>query len=66
VFRQNLDIIVVQYSATPNGIMGPGPASLDTVFSNWKFQPAMRAGKPVVLELLVGILPDNIRTGGPP
>ena len=27
-------------------------------FSRWKFKPAMRAGKPVALELLVGIPPE--------
>jgi outer membrane biosynthesis protein TonB len=26
-------------------------------FSRWKFKPAMRAGKPVAIELLVGIPP---------
>jgi hypothetical protein len=28
-------------------------------FSRWKFRPAMRSGKPVPLELLVGISPDG-------
>ena len=28
-------------------------------FSRWKFRPAMRSGKPVALELLVGISPDT-------
>jgi Gram-negative bacterial TonB protein C-terminal len=32
-------------------------------FSRWKFKPAMRAGKPVALELLVGIPPEIIPTG---
>jgi hypothetical protein len=27
-------------------------------FSRWKFKPAMRAGKPVALEVLVGISPE--------
>jgi hypothetical protein len=27
-------------------------------FSRWKFRPAMRSGKPVALEVLVGISPD--------
>jgi len=29
-------------------------------FSRWKFKPAMRAGKPVALELLVGIPPEIV------
>jgi hypothetical protein len=28
-------------------------------FSRWKFKPAMRGGKPVAVELLVGIPPEN-------
>ena len=32
-------------------------------FSHWKFKPAMRAGKPVALELLVGIPTDAVTTG---
>jgi hypothetical protein len=32
-------------------------------FSRWKFKPAMRAGKPVAVELLVGI-PPEISSGG--
>jgi len=32
-------------------------------FMRWKFKPAMRAGKPVALEILVGISPETIRSG---
>jgi hypothetical protein len=32
-------------------------------FSRWKFKPAMRAGKPVTLEILVGIPPANGAAG---
>jgi TonB family protein len=32
-------------------------------FSRWKFKPAMRAGKPVAIELLVGIPPETVPGG---
>jgi hypothetical protein len=32
-------------------------------FSRWKFRPAMRSGKPVALELLVGISPEIVPAG---
>ena len=32
-------------------------------FSRWKFRPAMRAGKPVALEILVGIPPEGGAVG---
>jgi hypothetical protein len=32
-------------------------------FSRWKFRPAMRAGKPVAIEVLVGISPDIVTAG---
>ena len=28
-------------------------------FSRWKFKPAMRGGKPVALDILVGIYPEG-------
>jgi hypothetical protein len=32
-------------------------------FSRWKFRPAMKAGKPVALEILIGIPPEITHTG---
>ena len=32
-------------------------------FSRWKFRPAMRAGKPVAIEVLVGIPPEIVAGG---
>ena len=32
-------------------------------FSRWKFRPAMRGGKPVAIEVLVGISPETVTTG---
>jgi hypothetical protein len=34
-------------------------------FGRWKFKPAMRAGKPVAIEVLVGISPELVTTGEP-
>jgi hypothetical protein len=34
-------------------------------FSRWKFRPAQRAGKPVPLEILVGIPPEGGPAGDP-
>jgi hypothetical protein len=34
-------------------------------FSRWKFKPAMRGGKPVALEILVGISPEVATSSAP-
>jgi len=33
-------------------------------FSRWKFKPAMKAGKPVAIEILIGIPPESGPGGG--
>jgi hypothetical protein len=34
-------------------------------FSRWKFRPAQRAGKPVAVEILIGIAPEAAASGDP-
>ena len=52
------DLVVYQ------GLVPTMDEAARVAFSRWKFKPAMRAGKPVALELLIGIPPENDPAAG--